>query len=230
MKGLSLLLVAMGILAPTASAQDVQSGLMKAVDYNAERAAFSRIGEPKSLSPAELKDLQKTFGDTLAQANPGKESKASLIDGLANHDVDMRVFTRNQDGSVSYLTGKATLKNQRTIIQRDYMAYRWETIGGKDRRVGILLRIEAEMTATGGNLDLGSLLAFGLAAKQNDTNGVLRVRVYGLSGEPISVNIPAPSDLSDASIQAAMEAVAVIKSAMYDDRVSVIPQVLPDSI
>jgi hypothetical protein len=75
-------------------------------------------------------------------------------------------------------------------------------------------------------IDLGSLLAVGVAAKLGFINGKLSVACLGVNSPEITMLFPTPSDINETSIQRALEALAAIKSKIGDDKTILTPQVI----
>lgn len=157
-----------------------------------------------------------------------KNNKEQVLGELANHDVSLRAYSIETDGKISYLVSFTAASKKKIVVQRDYLNYKIVDVDGKPKKIGVMFRIEAQLETAQANVDLSSLFAIGLAVKQGSASGQLRVQVHGLSGEPIGALIPSPSDISESSIQNAMECVAALKTKMYDSKVNVIPQELPD--
>lgn len=157
-----------------------------------------------------------------------KNNKDQVLGELANHDVLLRAYSVDAGGKITFLTSLISGTSKNIVVQRDYINYKLVDVNGHEKKVGVLFRIEAELQTKQSNVDLNGLFAIGLAVKTGAASGQLRVSVHGLSGEPVSTLIPSPSDVSEQSIQNAMEAIALLKSKMYDPKVNIIPQDIPD--
>ena len=92
--------------------------------------------------------------------------------------------------------------------------------------IGVGLRLTANVTVTEGSVDLGNLIALGIAAQSNKITGTLVVQTLGISGEGISANIPMPSDINQTSIQNAIQALGAIKANIYSEKTLVSPRVV----
>ena len=182
---------------------------------------------------AEPKIVSETFTGYLPPKNPidyFKENKSRVIDQLANHDVAVRAYSVETDGNISFLTSLIVGKNKTIVVQQDYINYKNVVINGKPKKVGVLFRIEATLVTKNSDVNLNGLFAIGLAVRQGSVNGNLKVQVHGLSGEPISNLIPFPSEITESSLQNAMQAIAALKAKMFDSNVNVIPQDIPESL
>jgi len=206
---------------------------------NSNAASFLNDIQLKGLNiktaPAAIMDsavLTKAFSGYNPSATPFdfyKSNKEQVLGELANHDVFLNAYSIETDGSLSYLASKISGSSKKVVVQRDYVNYKYVVIDGVQKKVGVVFRIEAELETKKKDVDLNGLFAIGLAVKQGVASGQLRVKVYGLSGEPVSSLIPSPADVSESSIQSAMESVALLKSKMYDPKVTVIPQEIKES-
>lgn len=92
--------------------------------------------------------------------------------------------------------------------------------------VGIGLRLTAYLAVNEGNVNLGSLLALGLAGESKQVSGSLMLQTLGVSGPSISAALAIPSDISTASIQAALVSIGTIKSKIYDAETEISPRVV----
>lgn len=152
-----------------------------------------------------------------------KPDKATILAELNKHDVYVRAYMMEADGKLTYLPASLSVKGKKIVVQQDYLNFKDATHDGKTNKVGIVLRVQAELVTTKSDLNLNGLFAIGLAVKAGTAAGVLRIQVYGLSGEPISALIPMPSDLNETSLQNALQSVASLKAKLYDEKVNIVP-------
>jgi hypothetical protein len=141
-----------------------------------------------------------------------------ILDHLPNQDSDISSFVFEADGSISYLVANVAAKGQMVVIKQDYsksVPYK-RTSDNVNYRVGIAIRVTAEVKVLKGDVNLGGLFNLGLAAHLNQVTGSLKVGVLGISGSSITNAIPATAQLTPESIQGAIEAIANIKSRIYD--------------
>jgi hypothetical protein len=92
--------------------------------------------------------------------------------------------------------------------------------------VGIGVRMTASVTVNDTSVELGSLYGLGAGAQSKKLQGTLVIQTLGLSGENISPHIPLPSEINITTIQNAIQALATIKSKLYDANAYVVPVVL----
>ena len=93
-------------------------------------------------------------------------------------------------------------------------------------RVGIGLRLVASIQTKKKGINLGDLFAIGFAASKNEISGSLSVNILGIESKEITSLLPMPSEISASSIQNAMQAMATIKSKIYDQNVKLKPQII----
>ena len=94
--------------------------------------------------------------------------------------------------------------------------------------VGVGVRMVAKIKTKKAGINLSS--PFSLVADIKKIEGSLEVRVSGIGSQKINGLIPTTSDLSPASISNALQAVATIKSHIYDTETIINPQILAYSI
>jgi hypothetical protein len=171
----------------------------------------------------EFADIRSEF---IVLAN---KSKYALYE-LVNHEVVTNAFIKEEKGKVSYLASKFVGENKQIIFYQDHVSYKNTKIDDEIKKMGIMLRIEAEVSTIKGEVSLNGLFAIGAAVSAGAISGKLKIKVFGLSGESILNAIPAPSNLSEESLLNALTCIATIKSKIYDDSVYVVPQELPANI
>jgi hypothetical protein len=93
-------------------------------------------------------------------------------------------------------------------------------------KVGIGMRVTAQITTFKAGVDISSLFGLGLAAKTNQLRGQLSIDVIGMESGKITDLITLPVDISEASIQTALQSMSAIKSKIYEDDTRLYPQIL----
>lgn len=168
----------------------------------------------------------KAFFPGFEKSSLTDRSKFALYE-LANHEVITNTYIVNTNGKLTYLGSQLAASGKKILFQQDYTSYKNVTVDGKTKKVGILLRLEAELITKKANLELNGIFSIGAAASAGSASGRLRLKVYGLSGKEISNAIPAPSDISEQSLMTAFSSIATIKSKIYEEDVYVLPQEIP---
>ncbi len=114
-------------------------------------------------------------------------------------------------------------------ITIDFMKYRSEIIKNENGdtlmfgRIGAGLRLQLHITTSEANL-AGNLYAIAASAKAGKTSGSINADVIGIDATDLTVAMPFTTDLSDASIQRVVEALAIVKSKMNDEKTKITPQ------
>jgi hypothetical protein len=159
--------------------------------------------------------------------------KEQILDLLSNQDAVITTSKVESSGSVKYLTSGITAEAGTYRVTFDYMNYRPIDLTDPatkapvgQGRVGVGLRIKAEIETRKADIDLGSLIALGLAAKQGNVRGTLNVVALGLSSQDIRTLFPTPSQIDETSIQKALEALAAIKAKIGDTATHLDPQLI----
>ncbi len=157
-----------------------------------------------------------------------------VLKTLVNETVLVVVAELTNDGSLSYGPAKLSRKNSQYLVTMDYMKY--TTVGLSDTagpgarlagtaRLGVGLRIRASITSKTDNVNLADLFSIGLAAQRGQLFGTMAIEVIGIQSPEVTATIPLPSEISRSSIQAAMQAMATIKSKIHDPDTWLTPQI-----
>jgi hypothetical protein len=154
-------------------------------------------------------------------------SNADILANLPDTISQISVGQFNADGTLTYLAAKATASVGTYQVIMDYCQYLPETVTDSSTqqtigqgRVGVGLRLVANVTTTKANINLGSLMALGVAADESQLSGTMTVQDIGIgiagSGGPILTN----STIDETGIQKTLESIAVIQSKMGTRRPS----------
>lgn len=164
--------------------------------------------------------LKKVFWEDLtnAQANPELSLERSFVS----------IKKIETSGAVSVASAKFTAEagKYKTII--DYAKYRDDVISPGDVpcKVGVGVRISADVVTTKADIDLGSLFAIAFAAKSGYLSGQIEVLKIGIDSPSLSLILPPPSEINDTSLQNALQAVAGIRAKLYDADTKIRPHIL----
>lgn len=176
---------------------------------------------------------------------------SSPLEVLPDETIRIAVGTISGDGGIAYGPAKIGAEGKNYVVILDYIKFGTDSIGvtisDKDTKgnrvamraiesskanaivpvyIGVGLRLTANVYIKKGNVDLGSLFALGVAAKAEQVSGTLVIQTLGVSGPEISGLIPMPGEISEATIQNAILALASIKAKMYDHKTSISPRVV----
>ncbi len=189
-------------------------------DYFKENESSKK--EDKGSMFAKLKAASK-------EINEKKPLNERMLAIFPNETSRVYIEDLTAGGKVSY-GGIASVSASGTSyhIVVDYMKSRTDNFGKAICVSGVGIRLRARIVTTKAGLDLSNLYGLGVAASKNRVFGSLEFETIGISGEQISSLVPVPATLSIESISAAMQALAAIKSKLYDsaDDVHIWPQVL----
>jgi hypothetical protein len=173
-----------------------------------------------------------TTGDEITRAW-AMLSNTRILELLGALHSDISVGKYDVNGSLTYLVGKATTSvgNYRVIF--DYIQYKPEKVFDPTTkkelgygRIGIGMRMTADIKTFSANVDLSSLFALGIAAATNKLTGKLSVDIYGISSKDVQQLFITSTSIDETSIQKTLESMAVIKSKVYDSATKLTPYIL----
>ncbi len=134
------------------------------------------------------------------------------------------------DGSINagFVSSKYSAEAGRYKTTLDYAKFRDDVMGENSTpvRVGVGVRIIADITTVKSNLDLGSIFAIAFAAKAGYLKGQIEVLKIGLDSPSFSLVLPPPTEINDTSLQSALQAVASIRAKLYDADTKLTPHIL----
>jgi len=139
------------------------------------------------------------------------------------HQIDVQ-------GKVSYLAAAVSGDVGSYKVVMDYMKYRVEPwVDEKNpqvtgtQHVGVGLRINMNVVTTKANLDLGGIMAVGANASAGNLRGGISVDVIGIDSKDVTNLIPLTGSIDQSSIQAALQALASIKSKLWETPMTITP-------
>lgn len=186
------------------------------VDYEAEVVVVDTFGNYDTLSVKRLAFYQ-----------------GRIIKFLPNEAVYVSITKVNSEGGISYGPATASASSGIYTVTLDYAKFTTLKVynnssGNCDgfAKVGVGLRITANIETKKKNLDIGNLFGLGLAAKDGKLTGTLSLDVIGLESPEITSVIPLPSEISPSSIQNVLQAISTIKSKIYDENTRLYPQII----
>ncbi|WP_296149824.1 hypothetical protein [uncultured Flavobacterium sp.] len=151
---------------------------------------------------------------------------------LNNETVLVSIGQVNAEGGISYLPITISAKHSSYKVTMDYMKF--ATLPQADEignfigfnRVGVGLRLITLLTTSEAGINIGDLSSIGLAAKLGKVKGTLMIEVVGIKSKEVTTLLPLPSEINQTTIQNAMQALATIKSKIYDNETKLYPQVM----
>ena len=184
-------------------------------------------------------DPMEYYGDVeLADAENGISlkyvktlTKQELLKFLTNETVLTSVAEFDKNGNKMFIPTRISEKGKQYIVTMDYVKFTTvdlkkdsDMIG--ELCVGVGFRVIANISSKAANVNLGDLFSISIAAKEKKVYGSLSIEVLGLHDPSITSLIPLPSEISAASIQSMMQAMAMVKQKMYEDKIDLNPQIV----
>ncbi len=164
---------------------------------------------------------------------------------LSNTRAEISVSKVDSDGTITYLPGTLTREKGSYKVIMDYTAYIVDdvidpsytvfntAIGAStkpykigDVRVGVGLRLTANITTNKNNVNLGGLIPLGLAAKSNKVQGYMHVDTIGIRLKGNSGIILSNTTIDESSILKTVETLAIMQSKIADETTHLDPQVI----
>lgn len=142
---------------------------------------------------------------------------------LPLQSAQVSVTESKSSGAISYLDGSVSAEKGNYEVIMDYMKYRVEDSFDSNGaylgngRIGVGLRIKAQVVTNKSNLNLGSIANIGLEASNGNLRGSISVDVIGIDSKDVTNLIPLTSEINQTSIQAALQALASIKAKLWDN-------------
>jgi len=151
---------------------------------------------------------------------------------LPIQSAQVSVMQASSSVSVKYITSAIAAEAGFYTVVMDYMKYRVEQVLDENNtfigngRIGVGLRIRANVQTKSADINLGSLLALGLEAQNGNLSGSLSVDVIGIDSEGVTNLIPLTSEIDQTAIQSALQALASVKAKIWDDDIDLTPHLV----
>lgn len=158
--------------------------------------------------------------------------KTKIIKFLPNETVYSTVEKHDKNGNIEYGPASITAESGVYIVTLDYAKFTTLKLKADDggctgfTKVGVGMRITAKITTFEAGVNVSSLFGLGGEVKNGKMSGQLTVDVIGMESSKITDLITMPVDISEASIQTALQSLSAIKSKIYDDETNLHPQIL----
>lgn len=159
--------------------------------------------------------------------------KQSVLNFLPNESMETTIQRFNADGTVSYLYSGRSLKKGTYRLIVDYNKYIIQTVEGSGNdscvgyaKIGVGLRIVANVNALRNNIDISSLVALGAAAAKGEISGSVGYQVVGIESKEITAVIPINSEITSSINQVFLQAIGVVKGKVYDSATRLYPQII----
>lgn len=150
---------------------------------------------------------------------------------LPNQSAQVSMRKISVSGELSYMPAAISADIGSYEVIMDYMKYRIEdaivdSIWLGTGRIGIGLRIKASVVTTKENLNLSGLMGLGAEVSNSNLSGYLAVDIIGVDSKDITNYLPLTSKLDETSIQNALQAIATIKSKIWDEGIHITPHLI----
>lgn len=186
------------------------------------------------IDPTEYtKNVEIVLNGDLKSKNIKLLTKDETLSFLNNETVLVYIGQESIEGGFSYLPVTVSSKGATYKIIMDYMKFatlaEYDEIDNKllgFSRVGVGLRLSSQITTKEAGINIGDLLSIGIAVKAGKVTGRLSIEVIGIKSKEVTTLLPFPSEINQTTIQNAMQALATIKSKVYDDDTKLYPQVM----
>ncbi|QEO79867.1 hypothetical protein [Pseudomonas brassicacearum] len=206
------------------------------VFYALNGCAVQTVDSSNRFSPKEFVSVNPGKSDWVG-VDTGAGVKKKYWSSLTNQQINdllpiektsTSILRVQSDLSLGYAGAKYTGSSGKYVVVLDYSKYRDEVtdIGGAPCLVGVGVRVRATIVTRKSDLDLGSLFAIAFAAKSGYLSGNLEVMKIGIDSAQLKSVIPDFTEISDGSVQQAMQAVGAVKNRLYDKDTKLTPHVL----
>lgn len=169
-------------------------------------------------------------GDTLSRYWSDMTSEEIRLSLPYTDDVVL-VQDRNKRRRIPFSDVAITGEKGDYAVYNDYMKYRLEKLRGEDGsllgvgKVGVGVRVIAEITTRERNLRLPDLFSLAAEAQSGNLTGSLNLKVIGMESKDITMLMPMGTEINDTSISMAFQAVAAVKAKLYDRDVRLTPHI-----
>lgn len=160
-------------------------------------------------------------------------SNKQIRDLLPNIYTDISVAKRDAFGNLNYIVAKATAETGDYRVVMDYTRYLPESVIDDVSkrelglgRIGVGMRMTADIHTVKDGIDLSSIFALGVAASLNKLSGTLSVQILGIGTEDVDSLTVTNAKIDETSIQKTLEGMAAIKAKIADDKTKLTPQIL----
>lgn len=145
-------------------------------------------------------------------------SASDIRDRLTSTETLVAIEKRDASGALTYVGSGGKFSRGSYRVTFDYVNYtnqavqfagatQTEAIG----KIGVGLRVTADLETLSNEVDLSGLMPLALAVKNGKVTGQLQFLVYGMSNGKLPLAVPSQSILDESSIQKSFEAAAAVR-------------------
>ena len=214
----------------------------KSVDLAPKTIVFENLLDPKSplFCPYGVENIPIPHFPSMSYLE-GKVSAGTVVfseipwpaltkdihEKLPNTSTEIATTSLTANGVIAALF---KLQKDSKSFAIDYIKYRIEPMSdGKTSngyvRVGIGMRILVDLNSSAAGFT-GTLSSLAASVKGEAVNGTISAELIGISSPEVGMAMPFTADLSESSIQRVIEAMAVVKSRMFDSNTVIQPQLI----
>ena len=160
-------------------------------------------------------------------------SSKEIRERLTSTETFVTVEKYDASGRVGYLPLEAKASKGRYKITFDYVNFTIKDITVNSNpvkviqgRVGVGLRITADLTTSSSGVDLRNLIPIAFAVQENKAVGQLKFLAYGISNDKVASLTPTNAVLDVSSVQKAIEAIATVRVLFNLDDTKLEPYLL----
>lgn len=159
--------------------------------------------------------------------------KQSVLNFVPNESMETTIQKFTESGDLEYHYSGRSVKKGTYRLTIDYNKYIIQNINNTNEndcfgyaKIGIGLRIVANISALENNIDISSLVAIGNAAQKGDIAGTVGYQVIGIESKEITAILPINSEITSSINQVFLQALGVVKGKIYDKATRLHPQII----
>ena len=159
--------------------------------------------------------------------------KQAVINFVPNESMETTIQKLTNDGEIKYFYSGLSVKKGTYRLTVDYNKYIIQNIETSSEeeclgyaKIGIGLRIIANINALKNNIDISSLVAIGNAAREGFISGTVGYEVIGIESKEITAILPINSEITSSINQVFLQAIGVVKGKIYDEKTRLHPQII----
>jgi len=206
----------------------VDSNLLASSGIDPDKYLDYQPIDPLPVAKVEVFNGTSIEGEYWAKLDAEAKRKA-----LPNQSSAVSVSKSDYSGKIEYLGSSVSGDTGSYKVVMDYMKYRVESIYDTSSgeylgvgKVGVGLRITADIETSSVGINMASLLSIGAEAKAGNLSGGIVVDVIGIDSKDVTNLLPLTSEIDQSSIQSALQSLASIKTKIFEDGVEITPHLV----
>jgi len=160
------------------------------------------------------------------------QNNTSILNALSSLRTDIYMRKLDRDFSLEYSGSSLSSEEGSFEVIIDFSKYRINVRENNESkidriaRIGIGMRITANVLTTSSSVNIGSLAGLSAGYSNGDLTGTVTVDIIGISSRDTTLLMPITSDISEASIQNILLQLASIKTLIHSPKTKLEPHVL----